>query len=58
MIDHPEYDFVNNKGYGTPKHRSALAEYGAISEHRRSFLGSIALPKKKIKISKDGGVII
>jgi ribonuclease HII len=46
-IDHPEYDFVNNKGYGTPKHRSALAEHGAISEHRRSFLGGIVLPKRK-----------
>jgi ribonuclease HII len=46
-IDHPEYDFVNNKGYGTPRHRSALAEHGAISEHRRSFLGGIALPKRK-----------
>jgi ribonuclease HII len=45
-IDHPEYDFVNNKGYGTPKHRSALEEHGAILEHRRSFLGSISLPQK------------
>jgi ribonuclease HII len=45
-IDHPEYDFVNNKGYGTPKHRSALEAHGAISEHRRSFLGGIVLPKK------------
>ncbi len=46
-IDHPEYDFVNNKGYGTPKHRSALEEHGAIAEHRRCFLGGIKLPKKR-----------
>jgi ribonuclease HII len=46
-IDHPEYDFASNKGYGTPKHRSALEKYGAIAEHRQSFLGSILLPKRK-----------
>jgi ribonuclease HII len=46
-IDHPEYDFVNNKGYGTPKHRSALEEHGAIPEHRQSFLGGISLPKRR-----------
>ncbi len=44
-IEHPEYDFANNKGYGTPKHRSALEKYGAIPQHRRSFLGNIRLPK-------------
>lgn len=46
-IDHPEYDFASSKGYGTPKHRSALEKHGAISEHRRSFLGGITLPKKR-----------
>ncbi len=45
-VVYPEYDLSNNKGYGTPKHRSALQKYGAISEHRRSFLGNILLPKK------------
>lgn len=34
---HPEYDWVNNKGYPTPKHRRALARYGPTLQHRRSF---------------------
>lgn len=35
--EYPEYDFKNNKGYGTKKHLEALKEYGVIEEHRRSF---------------------
>lgn len=46
-INHPEYDFVNNKGYGTPKHRSALEKHGATTEHRQSFLEGIALPQRR-----------
>jgi ribonuclease HII len=34
---HPGYGFERHKGYGTPEHKSALAELGACSEHRRSF---------------------
>jgi ribonuclease HII len=34
---YPEYDLVKNKGYGTAKHLSAIAEYGITCEHRRSF---------------------
>jgi ribonuclease HII len=45
-IEYPEYDFVNNKGYGTPKHRSALGEYGFIPEHRQSFIGGIDCRKR------------
>jgi ribonuclease HII len=34
---YPMYDLVNNKGYGTAKHLSAIAQYGVSPEHRRSF---------------------
>jgi len=34
---YPEYDFINNKGYRTPKHLAALEEYGITPIHRRSY---------------------
>ncbi len=34
---YPQYDFKNNKGYPTLKHKQALIEYGYISIHRKSF---------------------
>lgn len=34
---HPEYDFKHNKGYPTKKHLEAIAKYGVLEEHRRSF---------------------
>lgn len=34
---HPEYDFKNNKGYGTKKHIEAIRKYGIIKEHRKTF---------------------
>lgn len=34
---YPQYDLANNKGYGTAKHRLALAEHGVSPLHRRSF---------------------
>ena len=34
---YPEYGFAAHKGYPTKKHREALLEHGAISEHRVSF---------------------
>lgn len=34
---HPEYDFKNNKGYGTKKHIEALNKYGVLKEHRKTF---------------------
>jgi ribonuclease HII len=33
----PHYDWCSNKGYGTPKHRKAIAEFGITDHHRRSF---------------------
>ncbi|MDR1808980.1 MAG: ribonuclease HII [Prevotella sp.] len=35
--EHPQYDWDQNKGYPTLKHRKAIAEYGITPYHRRSF---------------------
>ncbi|MEG1609177.1 MAG: ribonuclease HII, partial [Clostridia bacterium] len=34
----PQYDFANNKGYGTAKHIEALKTCGACELHRKSFI--------------------
>lgn len=34
---YPQYNFKNNKGYGTKKHLEALKIYGVLTEHRASF---------------------
>jgi ribonuclease HII len=34
---YPSYNFCKNKGYGTADHRKAIAEYGVIDLHRRSY---------------------
>jgi len=36
--EHPEYDFIHNKGYGTKKHMEALDKHGFVKGvHRVSF---------------------
>jgi len=35
--DFPDYDWMNNKGYPTVKHRSAVLAYGTTPHHRKSF---------------------
>lgn len=34
---YPQYKFASNKGYGSREHMQALAEYGAVKWHRRSY---------------------
>jgi ribonuclease HII len=34
---YPMYDWVNNKGYATASHRSAIMKHGLCPLHRRSF---------------------
>lgn len=34
---HPEYGFAKHKGYPTKAHFEALAKYGVLVEHRKSF---------------------
>ena len=36
-IDYPAYDWLNNKGYPTIKHRSAVLAHGSTPHHRKSF---------------------
>lgn len=36
---HPQYDFVNNRGYGTEGHWEALRKHGPSPIHRTSFEG-------------------
>ncbi|MDA0349756.1 MAG: ribonuclease HII [Verrucomicrobia bacterium] len=38
---YPEYGFTSNKGYGTPKHLTALKTMGPCKLHRMSFLTQI-----------------
>lgn len=35
---YPEYDFFNNKGYGTKSHIEKIKEYGISDVHRESFI--------------------
>ena len=41
MLEHheqyPQYNWINNKGYGTLDHRKAIAAFGRCSLHRESF---------------------
>lgn len=34
---YPDYDLATNKGYGTPKHKQAIQQFGISRQHRRSF---------------------
>jgi ribonuclease HII len=40
---YPMYDFYTNKGYGTARHREAIAAHGLCEIHRRSFCTQIIL---------------
>ncbi|MBP5387859.1 MAG: ribonuclease HII [Prevotella sp.] len=35
--EYPQYDWLNNKGYPTKKHREAIRQYGITPYHRRSY---------------------
>jgi len=36
-LDFPHYDWKNNKGYPTKKHRAAIREFGSCLHHRTTF---------------------
>ncbi len=36
---YPQYDFANNRGYGTESHLKAMERFGPCPIHRRSFEG-------------------
>lgn len=35
--DHPQYGWLENKGYSTPGHKRAIAEHGTCAHHRMLF---------------------
>lgn len=39
--DYPDYDWHNNKGYGTRVHRSAILTHGLTPQHRQLFCRKI-----------------
>ena len=44
--EYPGYDWQNNQGYGTLKHRNALKEIGICEHHRKSY--DLFSAKKKL----------
>tara|TARA_B100001059_G_scaffold95864_1_gene95086 strand:+ start:24146 stop:24745 length:600 start_codon:yes stop_codon:yes gene_type:complete len=36
-LDFPQYDWKNNKGYPTAKHRTAIGQIGISKHHRKSY---------------------
>lgn len=36
-LEYPQYDWLNNKGYPTRRHRDAIRQYGITPLHRRSY---------------------
>lgn len=47
---HPQYDWKNNKGYPTKKHREAIRQYGTTEVHRMTFN---LLGDKQLKLPFD-----
>lgn len=45
---YPQYNFKNNKGYGTKEHREALNRYGVCKIHRFSYK-----PIKRLLVNKN-----
>jgi ribonuclease HII len=35
--EYPQYDWLQNKGYPTEKHREAIKKYGPTPYHRMTF---------------------
>lgn len=46
--EYPQYDWVNNKGYPTKKHREGILKTGISPYHRRSF--QLISPQLKLNI--------
>lgn len=40
-LEHPQYDWIKNKGYLTKTHIEAIQKYGTTKYHRMSFLKNI-----------------
>lgn len=46
--DYPQYDWINNKGYPTVKHRNAVISYGLTPFHRKTF--QISKPQLSLEL--------
>ncbi len=46
----PYYDWVNNKGYATKKHRDAIIKFGETIYHRKTFLKNLYSQKQQLEI--------
>lgn len=47
-LEHPNYDWRQNKGYPTIRHREAVLKYGLSSHHRKTF--RITDPQLKLEL--------
>ncbi len=47
--EYPVYDWENNVGYGTPRHREAIFNHGFTPYHRMSFNVSLSQLKLELK---------
>jgi ribonuclease HII len=46
--DYPQYDWINNKGYPTIKHRNAVISFGLSPFHRKTF--QISKPQLSLEL--------
>lgn len=46
------YDFLNNKGYGTAKHRAAIVQHGTHSLHRQTFLRKLFAGRTTVDVKE------
>lgn len=48
--EYPNYDFKNNKGYGTKKHMEAIEKYGICKYHRLTYYPASKYAQMKLDI--------
>lgn len=51
----PQYNWKNNKGYGTPEHRAAIEIHGLCKYHRKSFAID---PRQASLFAEEEGIIL
>ena len=47
IIKEFDYDWINNKGYGTIRHREMISKYGLCRFHRKTF----KIKNKQLKLT-------
>ncbi|PUZ26522.1 RNase HII [Chitinophaga costaii] len=53
-LEHPQFGWHENKGYGTLVHRNALREHGETRYHRKSFRLNYDQPELDFEINDTG----